>query len=105
MGKKQMRTTKRSTCVSTSTASPSSDSRAFGMSASLLTILYPILSYQMHANNRLEQEERLFYEIIDANLLSMLYCLRSKDACVEIIRSFIKSPDNFERLKVDQWLF
>lgn len=45
-------------------------------------------------------EDELYTEILDKNLYSMLYCLRSKDVCVEIARMFLKSDQVFENFKL-----
>lgn len=45
-------------------------------------------------------EDQAYRQILEANLYSMLYCVRSKETCVEIIRMFIKNPALFEELKL-----
>ncbi len=55
---------------------------------------------QISNNNYLGDEDLTNHDILEANLISMLYCLRSKEVFVEIARSVLKSHDRFEDIKV-----
>lgn len=55
---------------------------------------------QISCNNFLDDEDRTNHDILEANLISMLYCLRSKELFVDIARSVLKSQDRFEDIKV-----
>ena len=45
-------------------------------------------------------DDQIFQQIIDQNLRSMLYCVRSKETCSEIIRMFIKDQATFDEIKI-----
>lgn len=49
--------------------------------------------------NMMEDDEA-FRQIIEQNYTSMLYCVRSKEVCVEILRMFVKNSTIFEDLKM-----
>ena len=44
-------------------------------------------------------EDDLYLDIITKNLFSMLFCLRSKETCIEIGRMFLKGDSHFDSLK------
>ena len=48
----------------------------------------------------MDDEDRMNYDILEVNLISMLYCLRSKEVFVDIARSVLRSQDKFEAIKV-----
>lgn len=45
-------------------------------------------------------DDTVFKQIIDHNMTSMLYCVRSKETCVEIVRLFIRNNALFEDIKI-----
>lgn len=44
-------------------------------------------------------DDDLYFEILEKNMVSMLYCLRSKPVCVDIGRMFLKSSQLVETYK------
>lgn len=45
-------------------------------------------------------EEQAYIKIIEANVYSMLYCVRSREICVDICKLFVRNSSRFEEIKL-----